>query len=222
MGKATVVRVIAKSTFVADKATVCDAFTTTMLADFKAIGEIVNKYAGKSEFIELRVACFELAIKKSLVKAGLKCDDALANEIATHDATKPDARELTASEKAAKKSARNTWFGFTQKCGIITQDARGGANNPTGKGSGQKLGKGAKPRSTDKVETLTEKASQAPITVASIVVETLPLAALEKHYDSLKHHLIKLQRTNAKVYTGDEGAKLLDKHTRIVAILNEK
>lgn len=217
-----------KAVYQKDLVTVTTAFTSTMLFDYEEIGRIVNAYAGKDEFVALRIACFELAVKASLIKAGEECDDARALEIAKHNGTVKGARTLTDPEKDAKKSARNKWFGFTEKCGIITQEARGGANNTdgkngaTGKGKGRPKGKGKPKGESPDTDDDDEDIADAPITLHSVVVEKLPsLMDLSAHYVSLKFHLIKLQKANAKVYTGDEGGKLLSRHQRIIAILNE-
>lgn len=216
--------IAAKQKFTADLSTVLDAFKTTMLFDFKAIGDMVNAYAGKAEFDQMRIACFELAIKTRMTKDGVDCDDALAHEIAIHNATDKEARKLTEDEKLAKKSARNAWFGFSMKCGIITQEARGGANNATGKNGAKKKGAAKRSIEADAITDDDDSDTQddAPVVVEAMAVIHAPsLMELGSHYVGLKYHLIKLQHANAKLYKTGEGTKLLDKHQRILAILNE-
>jgi hypothetical protein len=209
----------AKETFATDKSKVMTAFTQTTLYDFEAIGAIVNKYFGKAEFDEMRNACRELAIAFSLTKQGVKNDAALCLEIATYDKAKnPEARDLTDEEKVARKYAANQWFGFTKKCNIKTQEARGGA----GRGQGAK----ASDTSTLVAKVIAENtaAIQAapPVTIKSITAERLTaLENVAEHYTDLKHHLVKFQRANTTLFQGDEGARLRDIHSRLLVILAE-
>lgn len=216
MGKATKVKTIDATpinvAFEADKATIYQAFTSLVDFDWKSVGLILTKYQGdKVLFEQIRMVCREHSIARVFKKAGIDKSETYIAELARLDGNKPEHKEalakMTEADKAARKGAANDWFGFTARIGYKTPETRGGANN--------KAGSNGKPAPHHDVKP------KVPTTVESFVAaDMVSLATLKEAYVNVRSLLIKVQARNAKLYVGDEGAKLLALHKNVIELLN--